>query len=275
MKLMAGRAHEKGLELTCRIRPDVPDALVGDAGRLRQVILNLVGNAIKFTDGRRRRRRRRARARRPTAEAALRFTVADTGIGIAAGASSGRSSVPSSRPTRRRRGVSAAPGSGLTISAQLVELMGGRIWLTASRARAAVPLRPRLRRSADAGRRRRPSGRRRAARPAGARRRRQRRPRRRVLDDGAGELGHGADGASTRRREAMAALGAAADAGAPIPLALIDARDARASTASRSDAADGRPTPRSAALKVIMLTCRPGRRRGRSAGAPTRSSSPS
>ena len=127
VRLFAGKADEKGLELACRVLPGVPDLLVGDAGRLRQVISNLVGNAIKFTD-------KgdvvvEVTVNDATAtEAALRFTVSDTGIGIPYdkqwqifGAF-----VQADASTTRRFG---GTGLGLTISAQLVEMMGGRIWV--------------------------------------------------------------------------------------------------------------------------------------------------
>src|SRR4029078_3820609 len=84
LRALGVRAHKRGLELVCQQQPGVPDALVGDAGRLRQVLINLVGNAIKFTE--------RGEvvvlveiAGEPAAggEVSLRFTVTDTGIGIA------------------------------------------------------------------------------------------------------------------------------------------------------------------------------------------------
>ncbi len=128
VKLFAPRAHEKGLELACHILPDVPDDLVGDAGRIRQVLVNLVGNAVKFTDTgdivvev--------AAASVTADEAVLHFSVSDTGIGIPEdkqwqifGAF-----VQADASTTRRFG---GTGLGLTISAHLVEMMGGRIWLT-------------------------------------------------------------------------------------------------------------------------------------------------
>ena len=102
------RAHDKGLELACDLRPDVPDLVVGDPVRLRQVLINLVGNAIKFTE------RGEVVVTVQCPEAAndrylLHFSVIDTGIGIAT-KSWPASSKRSRRPTDRPRGSSAAPG---------------------------------------------------------------------------------------------------------------------------------------------------------------------
>ncbi len=127
MKSLAYRAHTKGLELACRIQTDVPAILVGDVGRLRQVIVNLVGNAIKFThDG-----EVVLEVRPRTVEenrAELLFLVSDTGIGIPrekqATIFAAFEQVDSSM-TRRFSGT----GLGLAISSRLVEFMGGRIWV--------------------------------------------------------------------------------------------------------------------------------------------------
>jgi two-component system, sensor histidine kinase and response regulator len=127
LHLLANRATEKGLELAVHIRPNVPDHLRGDPGRLRQVIVNLVGNAIKFTE-------KGEVVVQVSAElvcadfARLRFAVRDTGIGIPrekqARVFEAFSQVDAST-TRRFGGT----GLGLTIASQLVHLMGGEIKL--------------------------------------------------------------------------------------------------------------------------------------------------
>ena len=127
IEMVAPRAHEKGLTLTCEIAPDVSNDLIGDPTRLRQVLLNLLGNAIKFTqDG------AVSLKVEPDADGsvptALRFTVSDTGIGIAQDKLARvfeRFTQADSSTTRRFGGS----GLGLTISKRLVELMGGRIWV--------------------------------------------------------------------------------------------------------------------------------------------------
>jgi PAS domain S-box-containing protein len=127
LQALALRAHTKGLELACRIAPHVPDAVIGDPGRLRQVMVNLIGNAIKFTQ--------RGEVIASVAvedsasdEVTLRVAVADTGIGIAADklASIFQPFEQADGSTTRRFG---GTGLGLSIGAKLVDLMGGRIWV--------------------------------------------------------------------------------------------------------------------------------------------------
>jgi signal transduction histidine kinase len=81
MKTLSLRAHQKGLELAFEIKPDVPDGLVGDPGRLRQIIVNLVGNAVKFTEQGEVVLYVETESRTKD-DIHLRFTVADTGIGV-------------------------------------------------------------------------------------------------------------------------------------------------------------------------------------------------
>jgi PAS domain S-box-containing protein len=135
VKLFATRADAKRLELACHILPDVPDALVGDPGRLRQVLVNLVGNAIKFTEAGE--VIVEVQAKSVTAAAAvLEFTISDTGIGIAPEQQwkiFGAFVQADSSTTRRFGGT----GLGLTISADLVEMMGGRIWVTSEEGRGS------------------------------------------------------------------------------------------------------------------------------------------
>ncbi len=126
MEIVAIRAQEKGLTLVCESAPDVPTDLVGDPTRLRQVLLNLLGNAIKFTE-RGEVSLRVALDASSSVPTALRFTVTDTGIGIPKaqlGRVFERFTQADSSTTRKFGGS----GLGLTISKRLVELMGGRIW---------------------------------------------------------------------------------------------------------------------------------------------------
>ncbi len=126
-KTLSARAADQGLELACRIAPDLPDRLIGDPGRLRQVIVNLGGNALKFTDA--------GEVVIDVSEDSrsdelltLHCSVQDTGAGIAA-EKQAKIFEPFSQAdvsTTRRYG---GTGLGLSISSQLVEMMGGRIWL--------------------------------------------------------------------------------------------------------------------------------------------------
>ncbi|HEV8484755.1 MAG TPA: ATP-binding protein, partial [Blastocatellia bacterium] len=125
MKVMGVRADQKGLDLNYSIEPEVPDVLVGDAGRLRQVLVNLLGNAIKFTE------RGQVAVQIGIEEAIadevwLHFTVSDTGIGVPAEKQHmifDAFAQTDSSISRKYGGT----GLGLAISARLVEMMGGRI----------------------------------------------------------------------------------------------------------------------------------------------------
>jgi len=127
LKTLALRTHQKGLELNCLIEPDVPEALAGDPSRLRQVLINLLGNSLKFTE----RGEVNLRVQRESANEesiSLHFSVEDTGIGIPADKQARifESFTQVDGSTARRFG---GTGLGLTICRQLVEMMGGRIWV--------------------------------------------------------------------------------------------------------------------------------------------------
>ena len=124
---LALRAEQKGLEVVCHVLPSVPSVVVGDPGRLRQVIVNLVGNAIKFTE------RGQILVQvdvESTAErtCVLHYVVCDSGIGIPAEKQRAifEPFKQADGSTTRRFG---GTGLGLAISSTLVELMGGRIWV--------------------------------------------------------------------------------------------------------------------------------------------------
>ena len=127
MKTMSLRAHQKGLELAYDLQPDIPDALVGDPGRLRQIIVNMVGNAIKFTE--------KGEVVlyvqtewRTSEDLQLHFIVSDTGIGIPADKQAAIFEAFTQADGSMSR-TYGGTGLGLTISSRLVSLMHGRIWV--------------------------------------------------------------------------------------------------------------------------------------------------
>src|SRR5262245_50477428 len=149
LRALALRAHKKGLELIYQVQPYVPDALVGDAGRLRQVLLNLVGNALKFTE--QGEVVVQVSLASPVALAPgdalpaltqpgsleIRFTVRDTGIGIPPDkqASIFRAFEQEDSSTTRKYG---GTGLGLTIASRLVALMGGTITVDSAPGRGSI-----------------------------------------------------------------------------------------------------------------------------------------
>jgi two-component system sensor histidine kinase/response regulator len=136
-KTLALRADEKGLELTCDVTPDAPDLLVGDAARLRQILLNLLGNAVKFTERGDVALRVDAESVQEHAVFQLGFSVRDTGIGIPKDKQDYIFEVfaqVDGSATRRYGGT----GLGLAISQQLLQLMGSRLTVASEPGRGST-----------------------------------------------------------------------------------------------------------------------------------------
>ncbi|MBW2040869.1 MAG: response regulator [Deltaproteobacteria bacterium] len=136
LKTLAVQAHEKGLELTGAIEPDVPVHLIGDPGRLRQILVNLLGNAVKFTHegevG-----VTIATMEETARRVELHFAVTDTGVGIPPE----KQAVifdPFSQADGSTSRKYGGTGLGLTISRHLVDLMGGRIWIESNPGRGTT-----------------------------------------------------------------------------------------------------------------------------------------
>lgn len=127
LKTIAFRADEKGLELLCEISPDVPSNLTGDPSRLRQIVLNLVGNALKFTHHGEVGLKVDLESFEEDA-VVVRFSISDTGIGIASDKLDAIFESFSQADTSTTREFGGT-GLGLTISRCLTQMMGGRIWV--------------------------------------------------------------------------------------------------------------------------------------------------
>ena len=136
MKTLALGAHRKGLELAYEIRPDTPDALLGDPVRLGQIVLNLVGNAIKFTE----RGEVMMRVQPQSSdggEVNCYFTVSDTGIGIDQEKQIAIFAPFLQGDTSTTR-IYGGTGLGLTVSERLVEMMNGKIWVESEPGKGSI-----------------------------------------------------------------------------------------------------------------------------------------
>ncbi len=127
LRTLQVRAQQKGIGLECDVQPDTPDQLVGDPGRLRQVLINLLGNAIKFTEHGKVSLRVEATPQ-SVDSAKLHFLIHDTGIGIPPQKQKEifEPFAQADGSTTRKYG---GTGLGLSICVRLVELMGGRLWV--------------------------------------------------------------------------------------------------------------------------------------------------
>ncbi len=136
MKTLALEAHRKGLELAYEIQPGTPDALLGDPVRLGQIVLNLVGNAIKFTE-----RGEVVMRVQPHSsdrgEVNCYFTVSDTGIGIHKEKQTAIFAPFLQGDTSTTR-IYGGTGLGLTVSARLVEMMNGKIWVESEPGKGSI-----------------------------------------------------------------------------------------------------------------------------------------
>ena len=135
-QMLALRAAEKGLEMACRVSPEIPDHLQGDSGRIQQVLVNLLGNAVKFTEAGE--IFVNVNAKSITQEKVrLHFSVSDTGIGIPPDKLEQifRPFEQAESSTTRRFG---GTGLGLAISKQLVEMMRGQIWIESEPGRGST-----------------------------------------------------------------------------------------------------------------------------------------
>jgi signal transduction histidine kinase/CheY-like chemotaxis protein len=136
IEILAMRANEKGLELACHLSPDVPCSLIGDPNRLHQILVNLIGNAIKFTE----KGSVTLEVTNDQAQGwprAIRFSVTDTGIGIP----QDKLSTIFERFTQANASVSrqyGGTGLGLTISRQLAGLMQGKVWAESTLGRGST-----------------------------------------------------------------------------------------------------------------------------------------